>query len=442
MIEHLQDRLHTMNEIWRICKPNAKVDIRVPSTDGRGAFQDPTHVSFWNINSFLYYCVDFPPYLELCKRYGFRGAFKVLRLAHEESTDEVIHVRAELLIVKPQTQLTIDHNLNANSTGISVRQQESSNKIATNISKKRVEGMETTTLLHTLVEKYQQDPTNRIIVLQLRQIRKEITEQLLCLSANQLENAYLGDLGEAYRILLNSSIRDESLTDAERSADGKIVGTHISEQLDNAEDFKYLFISALYRRADQLPFSHDISHVPEWFLDDYLKFIFYSPRYFQELGEADRYCQYIQQWLAYFHTSIFSDTSSSFWRERATQFLSVNNFIPLYFNGANLKDIYIKRAEIIEFVLKSNGSEIDFEFDDRDIKNKKIRLGILSAHYTPTAETFAALPVYEYISRDFEVILYSLESTNSQLEKYCQSCANSFKVLPTQLVDQVEPHSL
>ena len=26
-----------------------------PSTDGRGAFQDPTHVSFWNSNSFWYY---------------------------------------------------------------------------------------------------------------------------------------------------------------------------------------------------------------------------------------------------------------------------------------------------------------------------------------------------------------------------------------------------
>ncbi len=42
-----------MNEIWRICKPGATLDILVPSTDGRGAFQDPTHVSFWNINYVL-----------------------------------------------------------------------------------------------------------------------------------------------------------------------------------------------------------------------------------------------------------------------------------------------------------------------------------------------------------------------------------------------------
>lgn len=100
IIEHLPDRIHTMNEIWRICKPGAKVDIFVPSTDGRGAFQDPTHVSYWNINSFQYYCVDSPEYLKLCKRYGFQGAFSIVELEHYESPDQVIHVRAILEAVK------------------------------------------------------------------------------------------------------------------------------------------------------------------------------------------------------------------------------------------------------------------------------------------------------------------------------------------------------
>lgn len=100
LVEHLPDRLHTMNEIWRICKPNATVDIFVPSTDGRGAFQDPTHVSFWNLNSFQYYCVEFPGYLELCRSYGFQGAFQLLHLEETESQNQVIHVRAVLQAVK------------------------------------------------------------------------------------------------------------------------------------------------------------------------------------------------------------------------------------------------------------------------------------------------------------------------------------------------------
>jgi O-antigen biosynthesis protein len=54
-IEHLTSPIHTMNEAYRVLAPGGFFFIRVPSTDGRGAFQDPTHVSFWNENSFWYY---------------------------------------------------------------------------------------------------------------------------------------------------------------------------------------------------------------------------------------------------------------------------------------------------------------------------------------------------------------------------------------------------
>lgn len=55
VFEHLKDSLHTMKELYRVLAPGGYAFIQVPSTDGRGAFQDPTHVSFWNENSFLYY---------------------------------------------------------------------------------------------------------------------------------------------------------------------------------------------------------------------------------------------------------------------------------------------------------------------------------------------------------------------------------------------------
>ena len=44
-----------MNEIYRVLVPGGWLISRTPSTDGRGAFQDPTHCSFWNLNSFWYY---------------------------------------------------------------------------------------------------------------------------------------------------------------------------------------------------------------------------------------------------------------------------------------------------------------------------------------------------------------------------------------------------
>jgi hypothetical protein len=103
IIEHLPDRIHTMNEIWRILKPDGIVDISVPSTDGRGAFQDPTHVSFWNINSFMYYCQEFPPYLAGCQsHYGFKGQFSIVSIDEKNSGNQVIQVHAVLKAIKSE----------------------------------------------------------------------------------------------------------------------------------------------------------------------------------------------------------------------------------------------------------------------------------------------------------------------------------------------------
>ena len=55
LLEHLKDPQFMMSEIHRVLVHGGWAFIEVPSTDGRGAFQDPTHVSFWNQNSFFYY---------------------------------------------------------------------------------------------------------------------------------------------------------------------------------------------------------------------------------------------------------------------------------------------------------------------------------------------------------------------------------------------------
>jgi glycosyltransferase involved in cell wall biosynthesis len=54
-MEHIKDSIHLMNEFYRVLAHGGMLLSMTPSTDGRGAFQDPTHVSFWNENSFWYY---------------------------------------------------------------------------------------------------------------------------------------------------------------------------------------------------------------------------------------------------------------------------------------------------------------------------------------------------------------------------------------------------
>lgn len=76
IIEHFPSHIHTMNELWRVLKPGGVADIRVPTTDGRGAWQDPTHVSFWNRHSFWYYEVDRGENKRFANHYGIKARFK------------------------------------------------------------------------------------------------------------------------------------------------------------------------------------------------------------------------------------------------------------------------------------------------------------------------------------------------------------------------------
>jgi SAM-dependent methyltransferase len=56
VFEHLPDKRHTMNELWRVLQPGGRAVITVPdASEGDGAFCDPTHCSYWTSSDFEYY---------------------------------------------------------------------------------------------------------------------------------------------------------------------------------------------------------------------------------------------------------------------------------------------------------------------------------------------------------------------------------------------------
>lgn len=52
--EHLYDKMHTLSEMHRCLVPGGWALTCTPSALGRGAFQDPTHISYWVKDSFRY----------------------------------------------------------------------------------------------------------------------------------------------------------------------------------------------------------------------------------------------------------------------------------------------------------------------------------------------------------------------------------------------------
>ncbi len=54
LLQRLPDRAAFFNECHRVLVHGGMILTETPSTDGRGAFQDPSHVAFYNENSFWY----------------------------------------------------------------------------------------------------------------------------------------------------------------------------------------------------------------------------------------------------------------------------------------------------------------------------------------------------------------------------------------------------
>jgi len=87
IVEHLPDKILTMNEMYRVLTPGGSAEISVPTTDGPGAFQDPTHVSFWNRRSFLYYEAANPYRERFAAHYGIQARFKTVSERTDPSVD-------------------------------------------------------------------------------------------------------------------------------------------------------------------------------------------------------------------------------------------------------------------------------------------------------------------------------------------------------------------
>jgi glycosyltransferase involved in cell wall biosynthesis len=54
-MEHVPAKIPLINELHRLLAPGGMLLSLTPSSDGRGAYQDPTHVAYYNENSFWYY---------------------------------------------------------------------------------------------------------------------------------------------------------------------------------------------------------------------------------------------------------------------------------------------------------------------------------------------------------------------------------------------------
>jgi glycosyltransferase involved in cell wall biosynthesis len=101
VLQRVPKRAPFFNECYRALHHAGLMFTQTPSTDGRGAFQDPSHTAFYNENSFMYYTQS--ALRELVPGYGARFQVSHLRTffptpGHVDM--QISYVQANLMAVK------------------------------------------------------------------------------------------------------------------------------------------------------------------------------------------------------------------------------------------------------------------------------------------------------------------------------------------------------
>lgn len=112
LIEHIADPLSLMAELWRIAAPDALCSFALPYGSSDDAWEDPTHVRPYFINSWMYFAQ--PTYYRA--DYGYRADWQAERIILDvncagtvaEITEQVMSMRntvrrqvVELRAIKP-----------------------------------------------------------------------------------------------------------------------------------------------------------------------------------------------------------------------------------------------------------------------------------------------------------------------------------------------------
>ncbi len=276
--------------------------------------------------------------------------------------------------------------------------------------------------------------TQAPVLRSLSALRRETAEAWLRMPAADMQRHYAGRIGHIHRLIYRNSAQRYALLpqDIEFSRALRARLTASAEPGVNV-----LLAAMLYLAPHEFPRVIALSAVPAWLVNDYFDHMMATPPMFRYAGEADAYCDFMSRWAAYLRDEVAADPYGESGYRLARKFSDTSYFQPVYFNLANVRDVFRARAELLEMALAADDHELDWTSPPRPARTR-LKIGVLAVNFSANAEAFATLPVYRHLDRRrFEVVLFALGQKNNAMERFCIQHADGFVRLPPTLQAQV-----
>ncbi len=288
--------------------------------------------------------------------------------------------------------------------------------------------------LTACVTAYSQNPWGNDVLADLRRARSLLTEFFLGAQEEPLQHLFTNQLAKLHLSLAGGGLRDLPLSENEQSSLDRVLSAFTSDAKQSVPT-GYILAAMLYCRPDHPTAAFLDRQVPDWLYGVFTAFLVIEPVFFDDAAKFNNYCAFAQQVVRYVHGVVSEGNKNASGlgpkaRVSAHTYSIFSCPIQPYFGDGDLKDFSEKRADILEQNARASGLPLDWELPARASGHKKIRIGILSPHFSSKTETFATLPVFEHLDRKrFDVTLYAVEAARNDLERYCASRADRMMLL-------------
>jgi len=296
--------------------------------------------------------------------------------------------------------------------------------------------------LESLVNSYQQAQPETMQELEpgLQAERRMLAETFLNASEEESKTLYEGEEGKRFQLLSRAEVQY-----IQRDTGGEGLAVRILQTWHKEKKPGILPAAMLILQPRELPLPAHFTEVPEWLRVSYADFLLTYPRVFSRIGEADQFAVFFASVVDLFHRCLVSDKDFAGSEEIRNAFFHKANFIQFYFNEKDLCRTYRQRAEIMEFWALRQNAPLAHLFPLRTppARNEqpatgnpqpathKIKVGILSSHFTPQTEVYLMLSYFDKMPGELcHVTLYSMSSSKHPLEEYCRSRVDDFVLLP------------
>ncbi len=284
-----------------------------------------------------------------------------------------------------------------------------------------------------LIGAWRLNPTDPELLEKVKSLRLQLAKLIFQAEQGQLNRLLQDKSADSYSALLSSGIQAEFVSAEDKDFLQGINSTGQTSQ--NA-----FFAAALFKTAHLIPEFDDLSILPKEFRKTFFEYLFKSIEVFQHPVEAEIYCAHLLAWMREAVRRIEKEPSAELARELAAAAMQLTNQIPAYCSPKSNCDLTGLRARVIEYSLEKLGGELTMPAKSRPAKrgNRKIRVGILNAHFGLQTETFVTMPAMHLDKSRFEIHLFHCVKNPGAIEDRCRALADGMHLLPEAIGERVK----